>query len=686
MSVWSLRFPGLILASTWLAIGCNGAKKIDVGGTCILNSDCNGSLVCTMGKCHDACHTSADCPTGQSCVNTNDATVCQLPAEGECSAVLPCGGTLVCASDQHCRTPCQSRTDCTTEQICVSGVCAAPAELAPNNQLPQSGPGSAADGGTNACQVGPGGYCWSTYTDPGATATWVTPPTTSAVHLFAQSASDGAASMNATLGGGAVIDLSQYDQMWFDADIPVGTMFSVGIGKAIAPSDSCSWDLTGAGSTRYTVDLRAAKYCNQTACGFDRSQVRSIAWGTGGFGTDFRLDMTLTALGFSRVYSVSQPLTTAGGASLGLNGWCWSLFSWGAASGIGATASWVTPPTANQVEVSLTDTSITSQSGTAVELPSNLQDLSAASYIDIDASVLVAGATSFEVALHDMNTAYWTYTVAAAAGAHTYSIPIENPTYSGTARGHTFDRKSVYLLGVETLWVYQETADITITRIAIRGAGAGGKDAGTSDVANPPAGPGSYRGALVGTGKIGTVEITVLEASSGPLPASGTVNFGGSVVSLSGTLDLSSASLSLSSTDGHQLTGSWRPNYMFGSYQGPQDAGSFALFLESADSTPIRLFCGSYVDTSSSSTPPSTPFAVTATSAGFAMCVGPAFTWFGALDATNTLSCDSGTGLFYGNVNADSGNQWSTGTGEQGTWTVAPCGGGSAAGDGGTTH
>ena len=143
----------------------------------------------------------------------------------------------------------------------------------------------------------------------------------------------------------------------------------------------------------------------------------------------------------------------------------------------------MTPPTANQVEVSLTDTSITSESGAAVELPSNLQDLSAASYIDIDASVLVAGATSFEVALHDMNTAYWTYTVAAAAGAHTYSIPIGNPTYSGTARGHTFDRKSVHLLGVETLWVYQETADITITRIAIRGAGAGGMDAGAKDVA-----------------------------------------------------------------------------------------------------------------------------------------------------------------------------------------------------------
>jgi hypothetical protein len=289
--------------------------------------------------------------------------------------------------------------------------------------------------------------------------------------------------MIATLGSGTVIDLSQYDQMWFDANVPVGTLLSVGIGRRSDLSDECSWSLTGAGSTRYTVDLRAAKYCNQTACGFDRSQVRSMAWGTGGWGTDFRIDMTLTALGFSKVSSVAKPLTTADGAGLGLNGWCWSLFSWGAASGIGATASWVTPPTANHVEVSLTDTSITSQSGVAVELPLNLQDLTAASYIDIDASVLVAGATSFEVALLDMNDAYWMYTVGAVAGAHTYSIPIGNPTSRGTARGHAFNSQSVRLLRVETLWSAQETADITVTRIAIRGAGAGSKDAGAKDVA-----------------------------------------------------------------------------------------------------------------------------------------------------------------------------------------------------------
>jgi len=45
----------LVVVSVWLAAGCSSAKKIDVGGTCILNSDCTGSLVCTSGLCHTAC-------------------------------------------------------------------------------------------------------------------------------------------------------------------------------------------------------------------------------------------------------------------------------------------------------------------------------------------------------------------------------------------------------------------------------------------------------------------------------------------------------------------------------------------------------------------------------------------------------------------------------------------------------
>jgi hypothetical protein len=209
----------------------------------------------------------------------------------------------------------------------------------------------------------------------------------------------------------------------------------------------------------------------------------------------------------------------------------------------------------------------------------------------------------------------------------------------------------------------------------------------------PPAGgPGTYRGVLAGMSEIGTVDVTVEEAASGPLPAIGTIDFGSTVVSLSGTLDQSNASISLSSTDGYHLRGDSRPTYVLGSYQGPQDAGKYALFLEAVDSGSIRLFCGSFVDTgktAASATP--YPFAVTVMPSGSAFCVTQGFTWFGNLDANDTLSCESGSGLFAGNANADAGNQWGMGVDKQGngnygTWTVVPCGGSTSPGpDGGAS-
>ena len=207
----------------------------------------------------------------------------------------------------------------------------------------------------------------------------------------------------------------------------------------------------------------------------------------------------------------------------------------------------------------------------------------------------------------------------------------------------------------------------------------------------PSGGAGTYRGVLVGTSQIGILEITVAEASSGPLPASGTIDLGGTVVSLSGTLDRSNASISLSSTDGYQLAGISRPAYVFGSYYDSQDSGTFALLLESANSSPIQLFCGSFVDTSTTGTYASQtlPFAVTAVPSGAAICVALNNIWFGSLYASDGLSCGTGGTLISGYVNADGGNQWGTGTdnqgnGDYGTWTVAPCGDNAADGGAGS--
>ena len=124
------RLLGLAIVSLWLVAGCSSAKKIDVGGTCVLNSDCNSPLLCTDSKCHDACHASIDCPAGENCVKTASSTVCQLPAEASC-ARTPCSSAYVCASDLQCRAPCQSAADCADAQVCVTNACADPIELVP---------------------------------------------------------------------------------------------------------------------------------------------------------------------------------------------------------------------------------------------------------------------------------------------------------------------------------------------------------------------------------------------------------------------------------------------------------------------------------------------------------------------------------------------------------------------------
>ncbi len=146
----SLSYPrvfGVIVVSVWLAGGCS-EKKIDVGGSCVLNSDCNQGLVCSWGKCHEPCHKSVDCPAGQSCVQTNSGPVCQLPAEADCRKAA-CSGALVCASDLQCRSGCVTAADCTNGQLCVGNVCADPGDLELNGQLPQKSTSLVGDGGAD---------------------------------------------------------------------------------------------------------------------------------------------------------------------------------------------------------------------------------------------------------------------------------------------------------------------------------------------------------------------------------------------------------------------------------------------------------------------------------------------------------------------------------------------------------
>jgi hypothetical protein len=166
MSAW--RILGLTVASSWLALGCSSSSKTAVGGACVLNSDCDKFVACTMGRCHHVCQIAADCLTGQGCVNTiydnanytsdhiEKIAICQLPAEAACTGTV-CKGGLLCASDLRCRTGCASFTDCTYGQLCASGVCAYPLELDANGQLPQKNPSLTSDAGADVPPADAGG-------------------------------------------------------------------------------------------------------------------------------------------------------------------------------------------------------------------------------------------------------------------------------------------------------------------------------------------------------------------------------------------------------------------------------------------------------------------------------------------------------------------------------------------------
>jgi len=121
MSASWRRVLGLMIFFACFAAGCTSPMKIDVGGTCVLNSDCNQGLVCTWGKCHVACNTSADCPAGESCVTSSEqSNVCQLPGQTYCIYNHDCPPGLICGVDQKCRKQCQVDVDCLYGQICTS--------------------------------------------------------------------------------------------------------------------------------------------------------------------------------------------------------------------------------------------------------------------------------------------------------------------------------------------------------------------------------------------------------------------------------------------------------------------------------------------------------------------------------------------------------------------------------------
>jgi hypothetical protein len=148
---------------TIAAASCSGDKKLELGGSCSLNSDCTSPLVCKFGSCRKACVTSVDCDNGGRCVTVDGVAVCQTQVEAVCGANQTCAPGLTCrAADNTCRSPCTAAGGCLlVDQTCTGTLCVNTSDLAGhpgNDGSVGAGDGAAVGtGGTGGPDAGSAG-------------------------------------------------------------------------------------------------------------------------------------------------------------------------------------------------------------------------------------------------------------------------------------------------------------------------------------------------------------------------------------------------------------------------------------------------------------------------------------------------------------------------------------------------
>ncbi|MBN2197371.1 MAG: cellulase family glycosylhydrolase [Polyangiaceae bacterium] len=141
---------------------------------------------------------------------------------------------------------------------------------------------------------GPSGLHWGLWADPGASAEWRDSPsdTSAAVHIEAEPAVQ--AGMYANFAWDrAVLDVSGYNEVVLEATIAEGQPFSFSFGRNEGDEyHGCSYDLVGAGSSTYLVDLLEPNWCGPTTC-FDM-QAEGVAfynaWSTSPTSVDIQVD------------------------------------------------------------------------------------------------------------------------------------------------------------------------------------------------------------------------------------------------------------------------------------------------------------------------------------------------------------------------------------------------------------
>ena len=111
----------------FLLIAACGDDPAGLGTQCLMDSECDGALVCRFGYCRPRCANDKDCADlpGSRCAAAQGEGVCLLPELEDCVRGQSCPSMLVCV-DLACRATCETATDCPSEQACTDGYCRQP--------------------------------------------------------------------------------------------------------------------------------------------------------------------------------------------------------------------------------------------------------------------------------------------------------------------------------------------------------------------------------------------------------------------------------------------------------------------------------------------------------------------------------------------------------------------------------
>jgi hypothetical protein len=310
------------------------------------------------------------------------------------------------------------------------------------------GPADVAELYTTTQFPGPGGFFWFVWHDPGSTAIEKGPTSTELVAASLVDGIDGKAGLwGGLLDSGGVVDLSSYDELVLDADIPSGTLFQVELARADA---WCEWLVIGQGSAEYRVSLHQPRDCGGT-CPFDFR-----AWSVG-VTSHYALDQDVEVL----VRDVALVTTGDGvgssgpaGGLVGPGGWCWRPAAYYPED----TARWEGTPSSVAVSAYLEGPAESSPVLTA-QVPSGAAD--GAGALEIDATV--GEGTLFSVKLGDTEDAWceWMYTGTGTAA--TYASDLSVPDWCDNET--ELDLTKLSTLHLSKPWSEATSIVITVTDV-----------------------------------------------------------------------------------------------------------------------------------------------------------------------------------------------------------------------------